>query len=210
MKTLSEAMQWRAAVKKFIPQALSKDQLALLLETVRLAPSGFGLQPVKLVVVTNPEVMTKLRAAGYGQPQISEASALFVFAVQTVLDDAFVDRFISDMAETRGVPVEMLADYATTMKGSLSSKTPEQRIEWATKQAYLSLGVLIVGAAVEGLDVGPMEGFDPSQFDEILGLAAEGLTSKVIAAVGFRDDADPYLAMKKVRFPIDQVVMRVE
>ncbi len=210
MKTLLGAMQWRAAVKKFIPQALSKDQMDLLLETVRLAPSGFGLQPVKLVVVTNPDVKAKLRAAGYGQPQISEASALFVFAVQTTLDDAFVDRYISDISETRGVPVEMLADYSNMMKGSLSSKTPEQRIEWAAKQAYLSLGALIVGAAVEGIDVGPMEGFDPSQFDEILGLTEKGLASKVIAAVGFRDDADPYLAMKKVRFPIDQVVIKVE
>ena len=210
MKTLLEAMKWRAAVKKFIPEPLKQDQMDLLLETVRLAPSGFGLQPVKIIVVTNPEVLLKLRAAGYNQAQISEASALFVFAVETVLDDAFVDRFITSISETRGVPVEALADYANMMKGSLSSRTPEQRIAWAANQAYLSLGVLITGAAVEGIDVGPMEGFDPAQFDEILGLTEKGLTAKVIAAVGFRDAADPYLAMKKVRFPIDEVIIRVE
>ena len=210
MKTLLEAMRWRAALKKFIPEPLKKDQMDLLLEAVRLAPSSFGLQPVKVVVITNPEMLLKLRTAGYNQAQISEASALFVFAIETGLDDVFVDRFITSISETRGVSLETLADYSNMMKGSLSSRTSEQRIAWATNQAYLSLGVLITGAAVEGIDVGPMEGFDPAQFDEILGLTEKGLTAKVIAAVGFRDAADPYLAMKKVRFPIDEVIIRVE
>ena len=210
MKTLLEAMQWRAAVKKFISEPLKKDQMDLLLEAVRLAPSSFGLQPVKVIVVTNSEVLLKLRAAGYNQAQISEASALFVFTVETGLDDVFVDRFITSTSETRGVPVEALTDYSNMMKESLASRTPEQRIAWAANQAYLSLGVLITSAAVEGIDVGPMEGFDPAQFDEILGLKEKGLTTKVIAAVGFRNAADPYLAMKKVRFPIDEVIIRVE
>ena len=209
MKTLIESMQWRAAVKKYTSQKLSDEQMTTLLEAIRLAPSSFGLQPTKVVVVTNPEVREKLKAAGYGQAQIAESSALVVFAVETVLDDAFVDRFIASISETRGVPTEALADYAAMMKGSLSSKTPEQRIDWAARQAYLLLGVLVTAAAVEGIDVGPMEGFDPKQFDEILGLTEKGLASKVMAAVGFRDETDPYLAMKKVRYPMNEVVIKI-
>ena len=56
-------MQWRAAVKKFIPQPLSDAQMNDVLEMLRLAPSSFGLQPFKFIVVTNPDVRAKLRAA---------------------------------------------------------------------------------------------------------------------------------------------------
>lgn len=210
MKRLLDAMNWRAAVKKFLSQPLSEDQANDVLEILRLAPASFGLQPFKFLFITNPEVRAKLRAAGYGQAQITDASALIVFAVETTLDDAFVDKFIHTVSSVRGVSIETLTDYSNMMKNSLASKNPEQRIEWATHQAYLTLGVLIAGAAVEGIDVAPMEGFDPKQFDEILGLAEKGLSSKVIAAVGFRDETDPYLSMKKVRFPQSEIVIRVE
>ena len=210
MSDLLESMQWRAAVKKFTGQKLSEKQEFVLLESMRLAPSSFGLQPLKVLVVTNPDVREKLRAAGYGQAQITDAAALIVFAVPTVLDDAFVDAFIVDTSATRSVPAEALADYANMMKGSLAAKSPAERIEWAARQAYIALGVLVTAAAIERIDVGPMEGFDPKQFDEILGLKEKGLESKVIAAVGFRDESDAYTQMKKVRFPLSDLVIRVE
>lgn len=212
MKNVIDAMKWRYATNKFdTTKKLSDAQLSELLDAMVLAPSSYGLQPWKFIVVTNPEVREKLQAAGYNQAKISEASHLIVLAVEKNINDALVDTFIKSVSEVRGVSVADLKGYADMIKGSISGMTPEQRVEWAARQAYIALGVLVTAAAIEGIDVGPMEGFDAKKFDEILGLDKRGLESKVAAAVGFRiSDEESHQAHKKVRFPREQVVIEIK
>ena len=211
MTDIIEALNWRYAVSKFdTAKTLSPDQIGTLLEAVRLSPSSYGLQPWKFIVVTNPDIRAKLQAAGYNQPKISEASHLIVFAVPKIIDDALVDTYIQSVSAARAVPVESLKGYADMIKGAIAGKTAEQRVEWAARQAYLALGVLITSAAILGIDTGPMEGFDANAFDDILGLDALGLETKVIAAVGFRASDDSFAEYKKVRFSKDEVVIEVK
>lgn len=205
-----DAMKWRYAVNKFDAKKLSDSEIDGLLQSVILSPSSFGLQPWKFIVVTNPDIRQKLREAGYGQPKISESSHLIVFAVKKNINDALVDSFMTTVSKVRGIPLEGLKGYSDMLKGSIARKTAEQRIEWAARQAYIALGVLITTAAIHGIDAAPMEGFDPKKFDEILGLEKLGLESKVIAAVGFRASDDPSALVKKVRYTKDQVVIEVK
>ena len=212
MTTVIEGLKWRYAINKFDQtKKVSDEQLSSLMDAMILTPSSFGLQPWKFIVVTNPEVRAKLQEAGYNQPKISEASHLIVIAVEKHIDDALVEKYMQSVSQIRNVPRENLDGYADMIKGTIASKqTDAARIEWATKQAYIALGVLVTAGAVDGIDVAPMEGFDPQKFDEILGLEAKGLESKVIAAVGFRASDDPVSQMKKVRYPKEEVVIEVK
>ena len=206
-----DAMKWRYAVKKFNPtKKLTTEQFDLLTEAVRLAPSSYGLQPWRLIVVSNPEIRAKLREAGYDQPQITDASHLFIFAAQNNLSDASVEHYMDQIVAVRGVARESLDGFATMLKSGISSRSQTANTEWATRQAYLGLGVLLDTCAISEIDACPMEGFNPAAFDEILGLAAHGLETKVIAAVGFRADDDGMASMKKVRFPKEEFVISVE
>jgi hypothetical protein len=54
-----------------------------------------------------------------------------------------------------------------------------------------------------------MEGFQPGQYNEILGLNQQGLTATVLATAGYRASDDPYAAAKKVRFPKQEVLVEV-
>ncbi len=57
MNNLKQALEWRRATKQFdTTKTLSQEQVQSLLETTLLAPSSFGLQPWKIVVVSYPEV----------------------------------------------------------------------------------------------------------------------------------------------------------
>ncbi len=204
-------MKWRYAVNKFdTTKKLTNEQLNDLLETVILSPSSFGLQPWKFVLVTNPEVRAKLQTAGYNQTKISESSHLVVFAVPNNMDEAYADAYIKSVSDVRGIPVEGLKSYADMIKGAINGRTPEQRTEWATRQVYIALGVLVESGALMGIDVAPMEGFDAKQFDEILGLDKMNLETKVIASIGFRDLSDPSASYKKVRWSKDEVVIEVK
>lgn len=211
MKEVLDAFQWRYATKLFdTEKKLSAEQLDVLLEAIRMAPTSFGLQPFEVAVVSNTEVREKLKAAGYNQAQITEASHVFVFGVKKNLDEAYVDKFIEMISETRGVKVEDLKSYADMMKGFLSAKSSEARSEWAARQAYIALGVLVTTAAQIGVDVCPMEGFDNNQFDQILELGSKNLQSVVIATVGFRRSDDILANAPKVRFAKNDIVIEVK
>ena len=208
MNSILETMNWRYATKAFdTEKKLSDEQLQTLLDAAILSPSSYGLQPYKMIVVSDPAIRTQLQAAGYGQPQITEASNLVLFAVKTNIDDSTVDEFIALIASVRGVPVEMLAEYSGMIKRMLLSLSPEARIDWATRQAYIALGVMVSAAAGMHIDMGPMEGFDAAQFDAILGLKEHNLTTKVIAVLGFRKDEEEVKNFKKVRFPKSEIVI---
>ena len=75
--------------------------------------------------------------------------------------------------------------------------------------AYLALGTLLLGAAAKGIDATPMEGIDRQALDEELGLAAQGLSSVVAVALGYRSDSDFNAALPKSRLPAERVLTRL-
>lgn len=210
LDTFLAQLNWRAAVKSFDQtKKVSDGDFDKLLEAARLAPSSSGLQPWKFVVVKNPEIRQKLREAGYGQAQITEASHLVVMCSKTDLPLSYVDKYIKYIASERGVDVAALAAFQTMISGSVSRQTPEQLANWNARQVYIALGVLLSACAVAGIDACPMEGFDNAQFDEILGLSKLNMASRAIVAIGYRSETDALTKMKKVRFPKNEVVLEV-
>ena len=206
-----KSLQWRYATKKFdVTKKLSEEQLNLLLETVRLSPTSYGLQPWKVIVISDPKKRLELRKAGYDQAQISDSSYLLVFAVQKDIGNEYIDKYIKLVSETRKLPLENLKGFSDMLMGWSKNKSSIEKIEWATRQAYIALGVLLVVAAEEGIDAAPMEGFDPKEFDRILGLSEMGLESKVICGVGFRAEDDSYAHLPKVRFPKSDLFIEVK
>jgi nitroreductase len=211
MENIIDSLKWRYATKEYdATKKLSPEQLNLLLESLRLSPSSFGMQPWKFVLVNNAEVRAKLREAAWGQTQVTDASHLIVISVLKNVDENLIKKYIKVISEVRGVSEENLKGFEDMMIGAVNMKSPEARIEWATRQAYIALGVLLTTAAHEQIDATPMEGFDPKKFDEILGLDKMGLESKVMVALGFRSQNDGMANVAKVRFPMEDVVVEIK
>jgi nitroreductase len=208
--SLIEKLNWRYATKKFDHnKKLSAGQLDTLLSAVQLAPSSLGLQPYRVLVIENAEIREQLREAAYGQPQITQASQLIVFAAETNLNEDFGKKYIDLIAETREVGREHLAGYEQAVLGTINSKAEDEKIVWGHKQAYIGLGVLLSAAADLGIDACPMEGFVAGKFDEILGLREKGLTTSVIATIGFRAEDDSFSQLKKVRRPKSEFFIHI-
>lgn len=188
---------------------IAADKLQTLLDAVHLAPSSYGLQHYRVLVVEDADTREKLKAAAYGQPQITDASQVIVFATETNLNEDFVKKYIDNIAATRNIPREALAGFEGTMLGTINSRTPEQILTWAQKQAYIGLGFLLTAAAEQGVDACPMEGFDAAQFDQILGLKEKGLTATVIATIGHRAEDDETAKAAKVRRPASEFFIHI-
>ncbi|MCC9066517.1 NAD(P)H-dependent oxidoreductase [Flavobacterium piscisymbiosum] len=200
MSTLLDNLNWRYATKKFdATKKISSEDLNTLKEAVRLAASSYGLQPYKVVIVENPEIREQLKAAAYGQTQITDSSQLFIFANDLNAGAESVDAYIKNISETRGVPAEALGGFADMMNGVISNLSQDAKNIWTAKQTYIALGTLLAAAAELKIDATPMEGFNPAAFNEILGFDKLGLNASVIATVGYRHTEDDTQHYKKVR-----------
>jgi nitroreductase len=209
-KQLLEQLNWRYATKEFDPtKKISAADWATLETVLQLTPSSAGLQPWKFIVVTDPVVRAKLVPASYGQEKVSTASHLLVFAAKNNLGEADVDAHLQNVAKTQGVPVESLAQFRGMLVGLVKSMDETARNAFAQNQVFIALGNFLTSAALLGIDACPMGGFDHAQYDEILGLKAQGLASAVIATAGYRSAADKYANAPKVRFPKEQIFVQI-
>jgi len=206
---LLKALEWRYATKKMNGEKITQDKLDRILEATRLAPSSYGLTPYYVIVVEDQELKEKLQPACYGQTQLTDSSAVLVFATWDTITEESVDIYMNEIAEQREISVDMLSDFSGTLKGSIKNMTEEQKNVWAQKQTYIGLGFALASAATEEVDSTPMEGFVPTMVDEVLGLKDMGLKSSVILTLGYRDSENDYLSkLKKVRWNNDKFFVR--
>jgi len=89
---LIENLNWRYAVKKFdAAKKISPETWSAIEEAMVLAPSSYGLQPWRFVVVNDPAVRAKLKAVAWNQSQVTDASHLVVFCRKISVTPADVD-----------------------------------------------------------------------------------------------------------------------
>lgn len=113
------------------------------------------------------------------------------------------------MAAERGVTEESIEGYSTLIKGYINNHTKEQLNTWLSKQLYIALGNMLTVCAIEKVDACPMEGFDKKVWDEILGFEKLGLRSVLACPIGYRSPEDHHQFMKKVRFPMSDVLIEM-
>lgn len=203
-------LRWRYATKRFdATRTIPADTWSALEQALLLAPSSFGLQPWKFVVVTTPALRQQLRAASWGQAQVTDASHYVVFAGLRTTTEADVDRFLQCQSQVRGTPLDSMAGYRKVLVDFLAKGWASKDLAaWNARQGYIALGQLMTAAAMLGVDTCPMEGIDMAAYDRILGLDGSRYTTLCGCAAGYRASDDKYATAAKVRFPLDEVIER--
>lgn len=205
--SLIDALNWRYATKKMNGQPVDQAKVDQIVEAARLAPTSSGLQPFRVIVVTNPELKEKITPVAFGQPQIKDASHLLIFAAWDNYTEPRIRSVFSHANVERGI-TDNVSDYEIQLTGNLLAKTSHENFEHAARQAYIGFGVALTEAALLEVDATPMEGFNNAELDALLGLSERGLRSVTILALGYRDEANDWLAnLKKVRTPKNQFVI---
>ncbi len=205
-----EQLQWRYATKKFDEtKKLSKEKINLLKEAFNLTATSYGLQPLKLVVVSNAEIIQKLMPISYNQAQIGSASHILILCTETLVDSAYIKNYFDLVEKTRNTPREILSSFEEYLITSFSEKTLEDIETWAAKQVYLVMGSLLTVCAMAEIDSCPIEGFEPEKYDEFLNLSKKGLRSVLVLEVGYRAEDDLFSDFKKVRKGVEEVVIEI-
>lgn len=190
-------LNWRYATKRMNNETIAKDKFSIILEAIRLAPTSMGLQPFNVIIIEDKAIKEKMKVCCYNQPQITESAYMLVFAVWNGGYEEKTEEFIKLISTTRKQTLESLAAYKNRLLSFLENA---DKIEWASRQAYIALGVAISTCSLLKVDSTPMEGFDRTEIDKVLDLEKYGLKSVVIMAIGNRDETNDYLMnLPKVR-----------
>jgi len=206
--SLIDALKWRYAVKKMNGQPVDQEKVDKIIEAALLAPTSSGLQPFRVIVVTNQELKEKIAPIAFNQSQIIDSSHLLIFAAQENYTDEGIDAVFNRMNSERGLPLDTTDAYKSQLKGMILSRSAEENFHHAAKQAYIAFGIAIAEAAALKVDATPMEGFNGPQLDELLGLDKKQLKSVTLLPLGYRDEAGDWLAnLKKVRTPLNEFVI---
>lgn len=207
---LIEALKWRYATKRFnSDRIISQEKIEKLERTFNLTATSYGLQPLRLVVVQNKDIQEELKLAAFNQQQLSTASHVLVIAIEKEVGKEFIEDYFNNVMHTRETPQEILNPYTESLIKRFENAAPTEIHAWAVNQAYLVLGALLTACAVEEIDSCPMEGFLPQKYDEILGLDKQNLKSILVLPVGYRAEDDKFAGFKKVRRPLEQMVVKI-
>lgn len=205
------ALEWRYATKNFDTEAIIPDEtIELLKHAFNLTASSYGLQPVKLLVVSNKSTLNDLVPLSMNQKQVGQASHLCVFCVETNIDESYIRTFFDRVKSINNTPDEILNPFRTSVINSFKAKSYDAIFKWGAKQAYLAMGNMLTVCATQGVDACPMEGFDPLEYDRFFKLNEKGLRSVLIMPIGYRASDDMFAAMNKVRKPLSESIIEVK
>ncbi|MFP7658113.1 NAD(P)H-dependent oxidoreductase [Chryseobacterium proteolyticum] len=208
--SLQETLQWRFATKSYNGKTVENEKVDQILEAIRMSPSSSGLQPFKVLVITNQELKKKLYPYSWEQKQILQASHLLVFAAWDEYTPERVNTFFEFSNKERNLPSSATDDYRLKLLGILEKRSKDQHFVGAAHQAYLALGFGLLAAADLKVDATPLEGFDSEAYDEILNLREQGLKSTVLLALGYRDTENDWLVnLKKVRRSNEELFIEI-
>lgn len=161
-------LKWRRAVKHFGTGTVDVKPIEMAIVE---APSSFGLQPYKVLVITDSEKKRRLRSFSFNQAQIEECNVLYVFCAMKDIE-LRLEQFIDETKNT---------DMRNMIKQFLDA-CPD-KLAWAKQQAFISLGFGLAAAAETMVYSCPMEGFIADKYAEELGLDGN-LVPCVLLAVG--------------------------
>lgn len=208
---LLDKLNWRYATKAMNGKKVAQDKIDRIIEAARLAPTSSGLQPFEIIVITNQELKEKIRPVSWNQSVISDCSHLFIFAAWDTYTADRINKMFDLTNEVRGFENQGWEDYRQMLLNSYPQRDPEINFNHAAKQAYIAFSQAIIAAAFEEVDATPLEGFDPSAVDEILGLKEKGLRSAVMLPIGYREEENDWLSsLVKVRKSTDDLVTLIE
>jgi nitroreductase len=197
MDSCQQAQRFRHACKEFDGRAIPEDDFLYILEAGRLAPSSFGMEPWRFLVVTDPAKKEALRPLCWNQKQITTCSHLVV--VKNQIAAVQDDEYIRKMFARRGLDPEATEAYIKRYKEFVARQDIGA---WTAKQCYIASEAMLLAAAFKKIDSCPIEGLEKERVEEYLGLDPAKEQVAIILTFGYRKRPQP----PKKRLSLEELV----
>ena len=161
---VQETIEARRSVKHYDPDhVMPEEDLAELIRLTKLAPSSFNMQNYRILVVRDAEVRQQIRGAAWDQPQVTDASVLFILCADLTAHQENPSTYWAH------APQEVQDILGPMIQPFYEGKDTLIRDE-AMRSSALAGMTLMLAAEDMGYDSCPMIGFDGEKVAELINL----------------------------------------
>ena len=183
-----KAYEFRHACKTFCTKKrIDDDDMRYILEAGRMAPSSFGMEGWKFLVISNQELKEKLRPLCWNQAQIVTCSHLVVIlaSIKALKPSSGVPQ---KRFARRRLPKEKEEAYIKLYGEFMAEEIADdaKMFAWSAKQTYLAAMQMMLAAASLEIDSCPIEGFEREKVEELLGIDTKEYRVSLLLPFGYR------------------------
>ncbi|MBS4201612.1 nitroreductase family protein [Bacillus sp. FJAT-49732] len=196
----------RRSANNFIKDVhITPEDLNLIFNDVKLAPSSFNLQHTEYIVVIDEEMKEKVREAAHGQYKIHSASAVILVTADKQAYEQ-TERLHQGMLHL-GVLTEFeLKDMIEENIQFYEGRGEAFKKEDAIRNGSLSAMFFMLAAKNRGWDTCPMIGFDQEQIRALLNIPH---THEVVMMITIGKEKESSRRLRGYRKPIGEFVTYV-
>ncbi|NOY72674.1 MAG: nitroreductase family protein [Gammaproteobacteria bacterium] len=163
MKTIA-AIHSRRSVKHFdANHSMGKEEINEILSLAILSPTAFNIQNWRFIIVNNPDLRRKIRAASFDQAQVTDASLFIILCADLKAWEKEPGRYWAD------APKEVREFMLPAIDNYYRNKEQVQRDE-AMRSCGIAAQTIMLAAKSFGYDSCPMDGFDFEKVAELIQL----------------------------------------
>lgn len=190
-----DAIYQRRSVKHYDPaHRLTAEEEAKLFEAARQTPSSFNIQHWRLVKVTDTAKREAIKAAAWGQAQVTDASMLLVICADIKAWAKNPQRYWENAPQ----PVQ---DFLLPMIAPFYEGKEQLQRDEAMRSVGFIAQTLMLSAKAMGYDSCPMIGFDPAAVAEIIKLPSDHAIGMLLVIGKATQPAQPkggYLPLNEI------------
>lgn len=189
-------MRFRFACKKFDPnRQIPQDEFETIIESGRLSPSSFGMEPTRLLIVRNKELKEQIQPLCWDQAQITDSSELIVY-LSKIADMQSTSNYATRMFARKTKDEQSLRAYKDVRYCNFLQNNhyinAQEIFNWSAKQAYIMASSMMNCAAYMGIDTCAIEGFEKKPLEKFLGIDTFKEQIALLVAFGYRIEDPKY------------------
>ena len=203
-------LNFRHACKEFdSTKKISSEDLEVILEGGRLAPSSVGIEPWHFVVIENQELKAELAKVCFGgKNQIPTCSHFVIYLTRTPNEiksnSAYIEHLLKDIQHLPENTLSKMKDFIKITEDIIGDDRSMQA--YANEQTYIALSSMMLSAAMLNIDSCAIGGMDKKAVEKIL--VDRGLmdNNKFQVTVGCAFGYRVHEAKPKLRQPMHEVI----
>lgn len=172
---VTKAIEQRRAIKAFNPDhQMTEAEIERLMSQAMLAPTAWNIQHWRFVVVRDAELRQQIRAAAWGQAQVTDASLLVIMT-------ADLNAWKKEPARYFEGADDKTKDWLLTSMHQFYNGREWLQRDDALKSCGIAAMTLMLAAQEMGYDSCPMDGFDFDAVGKLINLPKDHIVTMFVA-----------------------------
>lgn len=151
-------------------RTVTDEDFDTIMEVARLSPSSFGLEPWKMLVIENEDVLEEILACSWGAKKNAARTVVILARKHMEPTSPHVEHMMRDVQglseEDAAARRNALASFQENDLGI--AHDAEKMFDWSRRQTYIMLANMLSAAAWLHIDATPIEGFNPEKLEKVL------------------------------------------